>query len=380
MNETRIYADAFETTFANPKEMLDFLAERAKAATWIRKPTRSLRLVPISQEAEHMEASSTADWEEILKDTEKNTQLALKVRGETYPVRDCAIKTILDRAGISGAGLRKLEKSNYAKVVNYCLKVAKGEALIKIADGKVSAVHGGDSHDYSILDMRAIFETTMQYLDSNFKGSSYMEGSGAFDHSIVSAMWELGGNQELLDTYRNALADHGMSDKVIAPAVRLTTSDVAASGANLYPMLLCDSGNRTISLGSPIKLAHTGGADLVQFMNNLRMLCSRYQDAVADMTKLMDIEIRNPLNCLKLVMKRIGIRKKLINEVAEMFENQNGTDPCTAHDLYFAINEACFFATCEGMQGHGIISLEEQITRALALNWKEYDVSGAIKW
>ena len=35
MNETRIYADAFETTFANPKEMLDFLAERAKAATWI---------------------------------------------------------------------------------------------------------------------------------------------------------------------------------------------------------------------------------------------------------------------------------------------------------------------------------------------------------
>ena len=380
MNETRIYADAFETTFANPKEMLDFLAERAKATTWIRKPTRSLRLVPISQEAEHMEASSTADWEEILKDTEKNTQLALKVRGETYPVRDCAIKTILDRAGISGAGLRKLEKSNYAKVVNYCLKVAKGDALIKIADGKVSAVHGGDSHDYSILDMRAIFETTIQYLDSNFRGSSYMEGSGAFDHSIVSAMWELGGNQELLDTYRTALADHGMCDKVIAPAVRLTTSDVAASGANLYPMLLCDSGNRTISLGSPIKLAHTGGADLVQFMGNLRMLCSRYQDAIADMTKLMDIEIRNPLNCLKLVMKRIGVRKKLINEVAEMFESQNGTDPCTAHDLYFAINEACFFAACEGMQGHGIISLEEQVTRALALNWQEYDVSGAIKW
>ena len=106
--------------------------------------------------------------------------------------------------------------------------------------------------------MRAVFETTMQYLDANFKGSSYMEGSGAFDHSIVSAMWELGGNQELLDTYRTALTDRGISDKVIAPAVRLTTSDVAASGANLYPMLLCDSGNRTIRLGSPIKLASYG--------------------------------------------------------------------------------------------------------------------------
>ena len=37
MNETRIYADAFETTFANTKEMLEFLAERAKASRWIRK-------------------------------------------------------------------------------------------------------------------------------------------------------------------------------------------------------------------------------------------------------------------------------------------------------------------------------------------------------
>ena len=125
MNETRIFADAFETTFANPKEMLDFLTERGKTATWIRKPTRSLRLVPITQETEPAPDTSVADWEEILMDTEKNTQLALKIRGESYPVRDCAIKTILDRAGISGSGLRKLEKSNYAKVVNYCLKVQR---------------------------------------------------------------------------------------------------------------------------------------------------------------------------------------------------------------------------------------------------------------
>ena len=51
MNETRIYADAFETTFANTKEMLEFLAERAKASRWIRKPTRMLRLVPLEKEA-----------------------------------------------------------------------------------------------------------------------------------------------------------------------------------------------------------------------------------------------------------------------------------------------------------------------------------------
>ena len=53
--------------------------------------------------------------------------------------------------------------------------------------------------------MKAMFETTCEYLNLNFKGSVYMEGSGIYDHSIVSAMWKLGGSQELLDTFRKAL-------------------------------------------------------------------------------------------------------------------------------------------------------------------------------
>ena len=380
MNEARIYADEFQTTFANTKEMLDFLASRGQNSQWIRKPTRLLRLLPLEKEANKLKGSSGNPMDDILEDTEKNTNLLLKVNGETYPVRNCAIQTILSRARVSGYGLRDLETATYAKVVNYCLKVAKGDALIKIADGKVSAVHGGDEHDYSILDMREIFATTSEYLQVHFKGSEYMEGSGMYDHSIVSATWKLGGNQELLDTYRKALRDNGLEDKVEAPALRLTSSDVAASGANLYPMLICESSSRTISLGSPIKLAHEKRATLTDFRNNLSLICSRYQDAITNLSILMDIEIRHPSNCLRLVMRKIGIRKKLINQVIELYEAQNGTGPCTAHDLYYAMNEASFFGACEGLQGHSIIKLEEDITRALSLDWKEFDVGGAIKW
>lgn len=380
MNEAKIYADEFQTTFANTKEMLDFLASRGQNSQWIRKPTRLLRLLPLEKEADKLKGSSGNSMDDILEDTEKNTNLLLKVNGETYPVRNCAIQTILSRARVSGYGLRDLETATYAKVVNYCLKVAKGDALIKIADGKVSAVHGGDEHDYSILDMREIFATTSEYLQVHFKGSEYMEGSGMYDHSIVSATWKLGGNQELLDTYRKALRDNGLEDKVEAPALRLTSSDVAASGANLYPMLLCESSSRTISLGSPIKLAHEKRATLTDFRNNLSLICSRYQDAITNLSILMDIEIRHPSNCLRLVMRKIGIRKKLINQVVELYEAQNGTGPCTAHDLYYAMNEASFFGACEGLQGYSIIKLEEDITRALSLDWKEFDVGGAIKW
>lgn len=380
MNEARVYADGFQTTFADTKEMLEFLAKRGKDAQWIRKPTRMLRLLPLENEADKMKGSSGIPMDDILEDTEKNTNLLLKVNGKTYPVRDCAIKTILSRARVNGNGLRDLEIATYAKVVNCCLKVAKGDALIKIADGKVSAVHGGDKQDYCILDMREMFATTSEYLQVHFKGCEYMPGSGMYDHSIVSAAWKLTGNQELLDTYRQALRDNGMKDNIEAPAVRLTTSDVASSGANLFPMLLCDSSNHTVSLGSPIRLAHDKNVTLADFRKNLDMICSRYQDAIKDLSKLMDIEIQNPLNCLRLIMKKVGVKKKIINQVAELYEAQNGSGPCTAHDLYYAMNEASFIAACEGMQGHSIIRLEEDITKALAVDWKEFDVGGAIKW
>ena len=271
MKETKIYADEFCTTFASTTEMLEFLAERAKQSKWIRKPTRMLKLVPLEKEAETIEEACEKELEGIVEDTEKNTQLVLKVNKDFYPVRDCAIHTILKRAGINGTGLKKLEKATYAKVVNYCLQVAKGDALIKVADGKVSAVHGGDDHDYCVLDMQTIFNMTSDYLKAHFKGSTYLEGSGSFDHSIVSAMWTLGGNQELLDTYHQALEDHGIEDKSLAPALRLTTSDVAVSGVNLYPMMLSQTSNRVINLGSPIKLSHDRGATLQDFRNNLDM-------------------------------------------------------------------------------------------------------------
>ena len=351
MNEARVYADGFERSFAEVKDLLEFLAERGRNAKWIRKPTNTLRLAPLEKEAQNLDAAD-ASMEEILEDTEKNTQLVLKMRGESYPVRDCAIRTILSRAGVNGDGLRKLDKATYAKVVNYCLRVAKGDALIKIADGKVSAVHGGDKHDYCIL---------------------------IYDHSIVSAMWKLGGSQELLDTYRKALDAHGMDEKILSPALRFTTSDVAASGANLYPMLLTDGPNGVISLGSPIKLAHDKGATILDFRKNLEQVCARYVDAMKNLTQLMDIEIRNPVNCLKLLMKELGIKQKIRNEVVELFVSQNGEGACTAHDLYYAMNEASFFAACEGMSGQGILKLEEDITKALIKDWKKYDVYGAVK-
>ena len=51
MNEARVYADGFERSFAEVKDLLEFLAERGRNAKWIRKPTNTLRLAPLEKEA-----------------------------------------------------------------------------------------------------------------------------------------------------------------------------------------------------------------------------------------------------------------------------------------------------------------------------------------
>lgn len=79
MNEARVYADGFERSFAEVKDLLEFLAERGRNAKWIRKPTNTLRLAPLEKEAQNLDAAD-ASMEEILEDTEKNTQLRKKLK------------------------------------------------------------------------------------------------------------------------------------------------------------------------------------------------------------------------------------------------------------------------------------------------------------
>ena len=87
-------------------------------------------------------------------------------RWKDYPVRSCALKTVLERARISGHALNKVSKSVFAEILNYCMGVASGDSLIKVADEKVSAVHGGDPKDYTVMEMLPLFKATNDFLNS----------------------------------------------------------------------------------------------------------------------------------------------------------------------------------------------------------------------
>ena len=379
MNETKVFEDGYRGIFREQDDFLACLKRISENSFWKRRKAKNLRLVAItegSQMAEEKKEKYINDGldEDIITYTIVNTGLLLKDKNEYYPVRGCAIKSILDRAGIQGNGLRRVEKNVYARILNDLLKVANGEALIRFSEGKVSAVLSGDCNDYAVLDVEQIFLHSVDYLTTNFKGCQYL--GGFYEHNMVSALWELSGEDELLEAYKEELCLHGKNVDEMKPMVIITTSDTGNGVANIFPILVSGKDNTTINLGEPLRLEHRYGNDITEFDQQLKQLYGKYQLATGNLIKLLNIDIMNPVNCMRGVMDKLKIPKKYQAEAVELFKAQQGEDPCTAHDIYYGISEILYMLTCDGEEGSRITRMEEIIARALSLNWTEFDIPG----
>ena len=385
MTDQKIYADNFRCTFDDPGDFIQFLKERKENSRWMTAPSRNLVFESLEKNTQmgelYLKLYDHDGRAEIIADTMENTSLLLKVNGETYPVRSCAIKSILERARISGHALNKVSKSIFTQILNYCMDVASGDSLIKVADDKVSAVHGGDPKDYAILEILPLVQCVRSILDRDFAGNHFLTAN--FDHSIVTAIWSLDGQaNELMEDYRQAVAEKGVTEAMSArPGLRFTTSDVGVSAANLYPILLLGGSNRIIPLGDPLKLDHKNGADLDAFASSMDQLYAYFKESIEQQQQLLNVEIRYPYTTMLGVLKRIGITKKMSYEVADLFAGQPGVSSgCNAYQLYLAMSDVIFLAQCEGASAYRIAQLEENIARALRINWHEYDRPGDFKW
>ena len=187
MMESKVFADNFSRSFSESGEFFQFLSARQARSKWMTAPSKELRFEPVERGSTlgnlYMQIYDHNGDADVLEDTMENTSLLLKVDGKDYPVRSCALKTVLERARISGHALNKVSKSVFAEILNYCMGVASGDSLIKVADEKVSAVHGGDPKDYTVMEMLPLFKATNDFLDREYPGNRFM--TAHFDHSIA---------------------------------------------------------------------------------------------------------------------------------------------------------------------------------------------------
>ena len=390
--EVRNYArDDAEKFFTNPQAMLEFLDEREANAAWITGvDIKSLRLLLL--EDAHIVRNTAS--QEVLFDTRNNTGMCIGVAGgrniyvegdknnkfiDILPqtaLRSCAMTSLAARARISGAALGDVSKPVLRNIVNECLKVApkKSTAKIRLAEGKVSAVL---SSSYAPLPMPEIFELATEYIDKRFPDNHFVCGS--WSHVVTTAEWELSGEVGLVKAYKEALTKHGLGDNQayanIQPGLRLSSSDIGISGANLMPKLVVGNDRLLLPLGGPVGLEHKGDASMSKFKENLEGVFAQYSNQLEKLAGLLEIEIENPINCMKEVMKRLGIPKKYATPVLEIFGIGFGHgNPCTAHDIYYGLGELMMQLQIQKATGEQTLRMEETIAKALTLNFADYDI------
>ncbi len=377
-----VYKDEFITTFKDVLSFLDFINEVEFNSMWFIDKCKKISFEALLLKSEQTEKLENEYKERglanIIENTINNTGLILKLDDTPYLVRDCAVKSILARAKINGTALTKVDTTTLAKILNHCMKVATGDALFRFSEEKISAVHSASSSDYSILKLPELFSITNDYLQFSFSNCEFVDAM--FSHSMTSALWSVNDNS-LIESYNELFKIHSVECGEILPAVRLTSSDIGISSATLFPILLIGDRKIPSVIGDLIKLEHKNGASIADFESNLDLLYGTFKSAITKLTDLLNIKIKNPVNCMIGVIKRIGLPKKYSLEAVENFKEQYSDKPVvTAYDIYLGISEIIFIMQCAKCSSAQIINTEEMIARALSIHWKDYDTSIDPKW
>ena len=373
--------DSYYVTFSSYLGLLDFHQEQAKGSQWTRCRVNSLGVEALDEASPlygSLGAFAAGTTTEAVEDTAKNLGLAIRVNGELYPVRMTAYKSLLDRAKIGGTALPKLPRPILAETLNACLQLYTSDALVLIRDEKVSAVHSGDVVDYSILPIDALIETLKKKLDERFPGNVFETGYA--DHSMTGASWKMPNQKDdLIGTYAKTIAAMGQSrlaDKLV-PGIRFMTSDTGIASAKVSAILF--GTQHPIHIGGCIAVDHRHGKTVSDFDTELDQLFAQFGKSMKQLEKLLTIKLDYPINAMTRVCKKLSMPKKAAVEAIAMFKMSCG-ETATAHDVFMAMQEIPYNLKLEDTPESKMLAVEENMARALTLNWREYDLATEVNY
>ena len=366
--------DRFSKTYTD----YDFAALKSDEALcpkkWSTERLNSLRFAPIETVEEN--AFAPVVTKEAIDDTTESTGLAVFINGLAYPVRDTAIKTILDRARINGYSLPKLAKEDLAFILNKCVELYNEDSLVLVQEQKVSAIHSGDAKGFAILPIPSLLAELEETLNFRFPGWEIIRGYR--DHSYTACEIRMPGQKDdLLRSYEDILASEGkrvLADK-LCPGLKFVTSDVGVCSVRVSAFL---TGTKVpILVGSCIEVDHRGSKKVEDFADALSGVFVKFGDALDKLTALHGVILNYPVNAMQRICKHLHLPKKASMEVIAMFEDANGGNvPTPASDVYYAMQEILMNTN----EKTNKFVLEENLSRALSLNWKTFDLAKPIEW
>lgn len=300
----------------------------------------------------------------LVSDDNDCTGISLYIDNDKkYDCRPYAIKTACDRLGISGSVLNRFNNGKLAGVLNLCKDEYPTEKVLMVKMGKNLCL-AMLSDGYKILSAKEVFYQTKNEV-CKLGGSYY---SGYINADIFSATYSIK-NQKLEDIYKGQFEELENS----TPMITVETSNTGLSSVSIVPKFKIK--NREIVIGKPLRTLHKGKSDISTVEENLNQIYPMFKEAIDGLSRLKKIKIENPIYCLTNVAKRVLLPKKYVLMAAEDFENFVGVDDkITAYDIYFALSEVLFYAENDNRPKNILNNLQEQVARALYIDFAKYDV------
>ena len=318
------------------------------------------------------------------------TNLMVQYQGTTWCLRDTGRATLYTTAGLIGPANANMVKAegfaDLAQCLNIALRYAKGNGLLLLRYGKLSALHSGASDGYAIMRISELVRITKEKLRGRFGVPTFKEGFNS--HSYTSAVWELPDvRDDLIDKYQKALSNAVSRNHAVnwMPVVRLSTSDTATSSAILMPKLMSPGGAFSFAIGKGIRVEHkklaAGKYGLEKFEDEADGLYALFEDGAAMMQKMGSMEISNPVNCLVGICSYLKIPRKYADPAREEVDTFVINSPrMSALDIYLSMAQIPTYAKQAGASDAKVLELEELIGKTLNLNWFDYDIGGTVAW
>lgn len=374
----KMFNDAYRFYSLSCKEFIDTVKEYESEDEYKRVVISGLSVFALEDAGDEIDANIPSALSEASGDTMMHLRLGIEFEseGETYvyPLRETAKKSLLDRAKINGASLEKLSRSQLSTVLNMCYRLyPESNSLVYINNNKVNAVLSGDTKDFSVLpltDLLNVLHNKFKDLSFNFQ---FVEGY--LDHWYCFSKYDIT-DSNLLEKYQEALTTHGIpfNPRRMKAAVQFASSNVGMATAKVTSFLKNE--DRYIPLGTACQTQHRGGKTVEDFENSLMGMFASYQEALTDLTKLMDIKLKHPVDVMTKVCQKLKYPKEQSIEAIQLFQSYAEPNKTTAYDLYCALGEVLFNCRTSKIEETKTFIYAEDMPKVLGYSereWKKFD-------
>lgn len=389
--------DDYEEIFSTEDELLRAVQDMEANSEWLPGiPRTSLKVLPLDapmfvQEAVDKYGVDRDIAMDTVDDTRMGTHLMVQYQDKCWCLRDTGRATLYTSAGQLGPANANMVKAgafaDLAQSMNIGLKYAKGNALLLVRYGKLSALHSGAADGYAVMPISELLAATKRMLNRRFGMPKFVSGFNS--HSYTYANWELPEVQNtLVEKYQRALSkavsrNHSSN---WMPMVRFSSSDTASSSATLIPKLRPYGGGYAFNFGKSIRVEHTiktSGVEfgLDKFTTEAEGLYALFEDGVKMMEEMSQKEIANPVNCLVGICAQLKIPRKYADPAREEVETFAISTPrMSALDIYLSLAQVPAYADNAGASQTKVLELEETVAKILNMDMKDFDVGGTVAW